>query len=129
MPAKPKTPKMASTDTVRPAARLIDHLKEFVNGTSVPRSLTVSDTELQRLESSAILQLLWLVSTSSHLEFAVSVKNGSNQDKPQLTTFTLLAKVEHTSGQISNSPTSCATSEKELKHDQTKVKVQGHGTG
>ena len=131
---------MDSIDTVSNAARLTDRLKEFVNGTSVPRSLTVSDTELESSASSAILPFLWLTLTESHLEFAVFVRPGFNPAMPQWTTFTLYRKGEPIPGIISNLCISSAISAKvtaltevrEVRPDNalgTIGGVEGHGTG
>lgn len=123
---------MGSIDTVSNAVKLTDRLKEFANATNVPRCLTVSDTELESLESSAILQLLWQVSTSKHLEFAVSAKNGSNQNT-QVWTISIHSRTEvPTPGVTSNLRISGVTSgrvQSSTMNISSKPRTEGHGTG
>ena len=114
-----KEVKMDSTGTVKLVAKLTDRLRAFANETNVPRSLTVSDTELESLESSAIIQLLWLACTNRQWDFVVSVEPGYSPNMPQLITFTLYPKEAHIHGIMSSSPTLSVTLEKELKHDYT----------
>lgn len=126
----PGTRMMDSTDTANNAARLTDRLKAFANGTKVPRCLTVNDTELKRLESSAILPLLWSVFTSPHLEFAVYAAHGSNQDMQAWTISIHCPKEVPTPGTMFSLPTLNAIYEKELRQIMnTNTEVHGHGTG
>lgn len=88
------------TAIAKDAAKLTDRLKVFANGTNVPRCLIVSDIELESSAASAIIPLLWSVSTSLHLAFAISAKPGSNQSMRQWIICIHSAKEAHTHGEM-----------------------------
>jgi len=101
---------MDSIDTVKDVAKLIEHLKEFVNETSVPRCLTVNATELEFLVLNVITPLIWSECIRPHLVFAVSVKPGSSLGMRLWTISIRSLKGARTLGEMFNLSTSAVTS-------------------
>ena len=124
---------MDSIDIVSSAAKLTDRLKEFANGTDLPRSLIVNDTELESLAASAITPLLWSLCIESHLELAVSVRVGFNPDMLQWIISIRSPKEAPTLGEMSSLSTSAAIYRR-VPNSTTNIsntpKCEGyHGTG